>query len=79
MKKDSAPSENTKKDLWPVMALLAGLDDGLRVGGPCTVSPTHANAHVLGVIKNHPNAVKVQYDEGEVNLTSVYYSRGCTV
>ncbi|XP_077974377.1 putative E3 ubiquitin-protein ligase HERC1 isoform X2 [Styela clava] len=49
--------------LWPVLALLGGLDSGLRVGGKCVYFPLQSQSHVLGVVRNHPTVIKLYTDE----------------
>ena len=52
--------------VWPVLAMMGGVDSGLRIGGRCR-HKLHADRYgtVLGVLKPQANSVKVQWDHSE--------------
>ncbi|XP_065224595.1 probable E3 ubiquitin-protein ligase HERC1 isoform X2 [Planococcus citri] len=47
------------KHLWPVLAVIGGVDRGLRIGGLCTKSNTDDEQLILGSIKQGLSTVKL--------------------
>ena len=57
---DPGNLEQLCKEVWPALAVLGGVDDGLRVGGQCIVGgPTGRKAMVLGMLKPGQTTLKV--------------------
>ena len=52
--------------MWPCLALLGGVDAGLRVGGKCIHQTTSKTGTILGVTSEGGLTVKVQWDNGEI-------------
>ena len=51
--------------VWPSLAVIGGVDTGLRIGGACVDRDTSKRGTVLGVSKEGNRSVKVQWDEGD--------------
>ncbi|XP_047741202.1 probable E3 ubiquitin-protein ligase HERC1 [Hyalella azteca] len=50
------------RDVWPALAVIGGVDGGLRVGGQCVVGgPSGRRAMVLGMLKPGQTSIKVQW------------------
>jgi len=60
--------ERLCKEVWPVLAVIGGVDRGLRVGAKCTHKPTGKKAVVLGTLKTGLTSVKVQWDDAESSV-----------
>lgn len=60
-------------EVWPVLAVIGGVDAGLRVGGRCVHKQTGRHATLLGVVKEGSASAKVQWDEAEITIR---YSAG---
>ncbi|XP_005987770.1 probable E3 ubiquitin-protein ligase HERC1 isoform X3 [Latimeria chalumnae] len=56
-------------DVWPVLAVIGGVDIGLRVGGRCVHKQTGRHATLLGVVKEGSTSAKVQWDEAEITIS----------
>ncbi|KAJ7311304.1 hypothetical protein JRQ81_006920 [Phrynocephalus forsythii] len=56
-------------DVWPVLAVIGGVDAGLRVGGRCVHKQTGRHATLLGVVKEGSTSAKVQWDEAEITIS----------
>ncbi|XP_043933675.1 probable E3 ubiquitin-protein ligase HERC1 isoform X2 [Protopterus annectens] len=56
-------------DVWPVLAVIGGVDMGLRVGGRCVHKQTGRHATLLGVVKEGSSSAKVQWDEAEITIS----------
>nr|XP_033775643.1 probable E3 ubiquitin-protein ligase HERC1 isoform X2 [Geotrypetes seraphini] len=56
-------------EVWPVLAVLGGVDAGLRVGGRCVHKQTGRHATLLGVVKEGSTSAKVQWDEAEITIS----------
>ncbi|KAJ1527946.1 hypothetical protein ONE63_007879 [Megalurothrips usitatus] len=54
------------KEVWPALAVIAGVDRGLRVGGRCIYRPSGRNCIVLGTLKPGLASLKVQWEDGSV-------------
>ena len=52
------------KEVWPALAVLSGVDRGVRVGGKCVYRPLGRNCIVLGTLKPGLASVKVQWEDG---------------
>ncbi|KAG8440199.1 hypothetical protein GDO86_006116 [Hymenochirus boettgeri] len=66
-------------EVWPVLALIGGVDTGLRVGGRCLHKQTGRHATLLGVVKEGSTSAKVQWDEAEITVsdTPLYNLEPC--
>lgn len=47
------------KELWPVLAVIGGVDRGLRIGGACTSASSEEIKIVLGSLKQNLPIVKL--------------------
>ncbi|XP_063305478.1 probable E3 ubiquitin-protein ligase HERC1 isoform X3 [Pelobates fuscus] len=56
-------------EVWPVLAVIGGVDTGLRVGGRCVHKQTGRHATLLGVVKEGSTSAKVQWDEAEITIS----------
>lgn len=45
--------------LWPVLAVVGGVDRGLRIGGNCTMDPGKEIFTILGSVKQNLPTVKL--------------------
>ncbi|KAH0619794.1 hypothetical protein JD844_014057 [Phrynosoma platyrhinos] len=66
-------------EVWPVLAVIGGVDAGLRVGGRCVHRQTGRHATLLGVVKEGSTSAKVQWDEAEITIsdTPLYNLEPC--
>ncbi|KAG8144816.1 hypothetical protein E2320_013235 [Naja naja] len=66
-------------EVWPVLAVIGGVDAGLRVGGRCIHKQTGRHATLLGVVKEGSASAKVQWDEAEITIsdTPLYNLEPC--
>ncbi|KAA0723274.1 putative E3 ubiquitin-protein ligase HERC1 [Triplophysa tibetana] len=55
--------------VWPVLAVIGGVDGGLRMGGRCVHKQTGRQATLLGVVKDGSTSAKVQWDEAEITIS----------
>lgn len=67
---DPTNLEQLCKEVWPALAVLGGVDGGLRVGGQCIVGGGGSGgggrkAMVLGMLKAGQTSLKVQWCDGE--------------
>ena len=53
------------KEVWPVLAVIGGVDRGLRVGAKCLHKPTGKKAIILGALRVGLTSVKVQWEDGD--------------
>ncbi|KAG8223096.1 hypothetical protein J437_LFUL002044, partial [Ladona fulva] len=51
--------EQLCKEVWPALAVIGGVDRGLRVGGQCIHRPSARKATILGTLKQGLTSVKV--------------------
>ena len=51
-----------------MLAVIGGVDAGLRVGGRCVHKQTGRHATLLGVVKEGSTSAKVQWDEAEITI-----------
>ncbi|XP_075226553.1 putative E3 ubiquitin-protein ligase HERC1 isoform X4 [Lycorma delicatula] len=61
--------EQLCKEVWPALAVIGGLDRGLRVGGICVDKVTGRRATVLGSLKKGLSSVKVMWDDAELAVS----------
>lgn len=59
-------------EVWPVLALIGGVDSGLRAGGLCLHRPSGRRAILLGVLKEGSSMAKLQWEEADLSVR--YYS-----
>lgn len=55
-------------DVWPVLALIGGVDGGLRAGGACLHKPSGRRATLLGVVKEGSSLAKLQWEETDLTV-----------
>lgn len=51
--------------MWPVLAVIGGIDRNLRMGGRCVDRQSSKQGTVLGVNKEGSKNVKIQWDDGD--------------
>ncbi|XP_032830981.2 putative E3 ubiquitin-protein ligase HERC1 isoform X4 [Petromyzon marinus] len=56
-------------EVWPVLAVMGGVDCGLRLGGRCVHKLTGRHATLLGVLKEGSASAKVQWEDAEVTIS----------
>ncbi|XP_057674688.1 probable E3 ubiquitin-protein ligase HERC1 isoform X1 [Corythoichthys intestinalis] len=56
--------------VWPVLALIGGVDGGLRAGGLCLHKPSGRKAVLLGVLKERSSLAKLQWEEPDLSISS---------
>ncbi|XP_053334016.1 probable E3 ubiquitin-protein ligase HERC1 isoform X3 [Clarias gariepinus] len=56
-------------DVWPVLALIGGVDSGLRAGGACLHKPSGRQATLLGVVKEGSSLAKLQWEETDLTVS----------
>ncbi|KAL1253293.1 hypothetical protein QQF64_017986 [Cirrhinus molitorella] len=56
-------------EVWPVMALIGGVDGGLRAGGTCLHKPSGRRATLLGVLKEGSPLAKLQWEETDFTVS----------
>ncbi|XP_050948731.1 probable E3 ubiquitin-protein ligase HERC1 isoform X3 [Labeo rohita] len=56
-------------EVWPVMALIGGVDSGLRAGGTCLHKPSGRRATLLGVLKEGSPLAKLQWEETDFTVS----------
>lgn len=54
--------------LWPVLAVIGGVDRGLRIGGSCTMDAGKETYTVLGSVKQNLPTVKLLKESPYLNL-----------
>lgn len=59
--------------VWPVLVLIGGLDEGLRVGGGCSHISTQREGIVLGVTKLGSSNVRVQWTDSDKSVRFVLF------
>uniref|UniRef100_A0A3B4BK83 Uncharacterized protein n=1 Tax=Periophthalmus magnuspinnatus TaxID=409849 RepID=A0A3B4BK83_9GOBI len=55
-------------EVWPVLAMIGGVDSGLRAGGVCRHRPSGRRAIVLGILKEGSSLCKLQWEEGDLSV-----------
>ncbi|EDO28141.1 predicted protein, partial [Nematostella vectensis] len=58
--------------VWPALAVMGGVDSGLRVGGRCTAKHSSKEGTILGVANEGSKMVKVQWDDCEAPVRCVH-------
>uniref|UniRef100_UPI003AAEB7BA probable E3 ubiquitin-protein ligase HERC1 n=1 Tax=Centroberyx gerrardi TaxID=166262 RepID=UPI003AAEB7BA len=56
-------------EVWPVLALIGGVDSGLRAGGLCLHKPSGRRAILLGVLKEGSSLAKLQWEEADLSVS----------
>lgn len=64
-------------EVWPVLALIGGVDTGLRAGGLCQHTPSGRRAVLLGVLKEGSSMAKLQWEDTDLSVR--YYSFLCMI
>ncbi|XP_063233987.1 probable E3 ubiquitin-protein ligase HERC1 isoform X2 [Bacillus rossius redtenbacheri] len=59
------------KEVWPALAVMGGVDRGLRVGGQCLHRPSGRRATVLGTLKQGLSSVKLQWSDMDGSISDV--------
>ncbi|ODM97024.1 putative E3 ubiquitin-protein ligase HERC1 [Orchesella cincta] len=62
-------AEKLCKEAWPVLAVIGGVDRGLRVGAECVHKPSGKKGVVLGTLKAGLTCVKIQWDDAESTVS----------
>lgn len=60
-------------EVWPVLALIGGVDNGLRAGGLCLHKPSGRRAILLGVLKEGSSMAKLQWEEADLSVRYYKY------
>lgn len=55
-------------EVWPVLAVLGGVDSGLRAGGLCVHRASGRRAVLLGVLKEGSSLAKLQWEEADLPI-----------
>jgi len=63
-------------EVWPVLAMIGGVDSGLRAGGLCQHKPSGRRAVLLGVLKEGSSLAKLQWEEPDISVR--YYKNTFT-
>ncbi|XP_061887279.1 probable E3 ubiquitin-protein ligase HERC1 isoform X3 [Entelurus aequoreus] len=58
-------------EVWPVLALIGGVDGGLRAGGSCLHKPSGRRAVLLGVLRERSSLAKLQWEEADLSINSM--------
>jgi len=72
--RDRNASESTSHNpvlcycVWPALAVIGGIDSGLRIGGRCVDKLLSREGTVLGASKPGSRSVKVLWDEGSISV-----------
>ncbi|XP_063955724.1 probable E3 ubiquitin-protein ligase HERC1 isoform X1 [Lytechinus pictus] len=61
--------EDMCQHVWPALAIIGGIDRGLRMGGRCIHRQTSREAVLLGVAKVGNSSAKVQWEDGDANIS----------
>uniref|UniRef100_UPI0037E82BA5 probable E3 ubiquitin-protein ligase HERC1 n=1 Tax=Semicossyphus pulcher TaxID=241346 RepID=UPI0037E82BA5 len=56
-------------EVWPVLALIGGVDNGLRAGGLCIHKSSGRRAILLGVLKEGSTLAKLQWEEADLSVS----------
>uniref|UniRef100_A0A7N6BG99 HECT-type E3 ubiquitin transferase n=1 Tax=Anabas testudineus TaxID=64144 RepID=A0A7N6BG99_ANATE len=56
-------------EVWPVLAMIGGVDSGLRAGGLCLHKSSGRRAFLLGVLKEGSSLAKLQWEEAELSVS----------
>ena len=64
--------EQLTKEVWPALAVIGGVDSGLRIGGQCLQSSTGRKAMLLGALrKGHPTVKVRKKSEQRIVYTEI--------
>ncbi|XP_071541149.1 LOW QUALITY PROTEIN: probable E3 ubiquitin-protein ligase HERC1 [Panulirus ornatus] len=63
--------EQLCKEVYPALAIIGGVDSGLRVGSQCIQKGTGRRAMVLGALRQGHPAVKVQWCDWDTSISDV--------
>nr|XP_053648635.1 probable E3 ubiquitin-protein ligase HERC1 isoform X2 [Cherax quadricarinatus] len=63
--------EQLCKEVYPALAMIGGVDSGLRVGSQCIQKGTGRRAMVLGALRQGHPAVKVQWCDWDTSISDV--------
>uniref|UniRef100_A0A3B3XNU9 Uncharacterized protein n=1 Tax=Poecilia mexicana TaxID=48701 RepID=A0A3B3XNU9_9TELE len=55
-------------EVWPALAVIGGVDSGLRAGGLCLHKPSGRRAIMLGVLKKGSSLAKLQWEETDLSV-----------
>ncbi|CAG0879900.1 unnamed protein product [Darwinula stevensoni] len=73
---DAAVIDQLCKEVWPAIAVLGGVDSGLRVGGQCYHKESGRKGTILGATKPLSSFLKLQWiDRASANFTIVSASQ----
>ncbi|KAK1176357.1 putative E3 ubiquitin-protein ligase HERC1 isoform X1 [Acipenser oxyrinchus oxyrinchus] len=56
-------------EIWPVLAVIGGVDSGLRAAGQCQHKPSNRRATLLGVVKEGSSSAKLQWEEVDMTVS----------
>ncbi|XP_028274446.1 probable E3 ubiquitin-protein ligase HERC1 isoform X2 [Parambassis ranga] len=56
-------------EVWPVLAVIGGVDSGLRAGGLCLHKSSGRRAILLGVLKEGSALAKLQWEEADLSVS----------
>ncbi|KAF0031589.1 hypothetical protein F2P81_016144 [Scophthalmus maximus] len=62
-------------EVWPVLAVIGGVDSGLRAGSLCLHKPSGRRAVLLGVLKEGSSLAKLQWEEGDLSVRHMVLTR----
>lgn len=60
--------------VWPALAVIGGVDSGLRAGGLCLHKPSGRRAIMLGVLKKGSSLAKLQWEETDLSVRYYKYT-----
>ncbi|XP_062334757.1 probable E3 ubiquitin-protein ligase HERC1 [Osmerus eperlanus] len=56
-------------EVWPALAVIGGVDSGLRAGGVCLHKPSGRRATLLGVLKEGSPLAKLQWEDADLSVS----------
>ncbi len=59
---------NVCGQVWPALAVIGGVDEGLRIGGRCVHAQSGRRGVLLGVLKPNAAVAKVQWDDSDATI-----------
>ena len=63
--------------VWPALAVVGGLDPGLRAGGVCVSKTTGRRGTILGVSREGATSAKVLWEDSEASVRCVRCVNAC--
>lgn len=54
--------------IWPILAIIGGVDRGLKIGGRCIHKQTCREATLLGMLKEGGTSAKVQWEDADSTI-----------